>query len=330
MARIGRKPRNLLIAAVASTLIVCLGLCLAVGRSGSPTSTAEPTLGAKVVSAKTRTPTSKSTDTVLPADTSVPTATDTSTPTTTSTSTATPQPTATPTASSTPAPTRTPTITPIPTSTTTPTPAPPTDTPTPVPPTVAPLPAQEIAHVENVVDGDTIDVEMNGQIYRVRYIGMDTPEQGEPFFTEATEANRGLVGGGDVIMKRDVSETDQYGRLLRYVYLADGTFVNAELLRMGYAQVATYPPDVMHQVLFLELQAEAQATGQGLWAPVAAPPTATPSAAVCECGGNFYNCSDFATHNQAQACFEYCKNQGRGDIHRLDGDNDGIACESLP
>lgn len=147
------------------------------------------------------------------------------------------------------------------------------------PPVVAaaptPTPAQEIGHVENVVDGDTIDVEVNGEVYRVRYIGMDTPEQGEPFYAEATKANQGLVGGQDVIMKRDVSETDQYGRLLRYVYLADGTFVNAELVRMGYAQVATYPPDVKHQDYFLELQAEAREAGRGLWAPVAAP-TDTP------------------------------------------------------
>jgi hypothetical protein len=61
------------------------------------------------------------------------------------------------------------------------------------------------------------------------------------------------------------SETDRYGRLLRYVYLTDGTFVNAELVRQGYAQVATYPPDVAHQELFVALQQEAREAAVGLW-----------------------------------------------------------------
>jgi hypothetical protein len=66
--------------------------------------------------------------------------------------------------------------------------------------------------------------------------------------------------------------------------------------------------------------------------PPAPAPTQAPAkpAAVCSCSGNLYNCSDFATHAQAQACYNYCLSLGRGDIHRLDADNDGIACESLP
>jgi hypothetical protein len=64
------------------------------------------------------------------------------------------------------------------------------------------------------------------------------------------------------------------------------------------------------------------------------PPTDTPQPAepapVCTCSGDTYNCSDFSTHAQAQACYDYCKSLGRGDIHRLDRDNNGIACESLP
>jgi hypothetical protein len=59
-------------------------------------------------------------------------------------------------------------------------------------------------------------------------------------------------------------------------------------------------------------------------------PTSPPPAAVCSCSGDSYNCSSFSTHRQAQACYNYCVSQGRGDIHRLDGDNDGVACEALP
>jgi hypothetical protein len=66
--------------------------------------------------------------------------------------------------------------------------------------------------------------------------------------------------------------------------------------------------------------------------PTVAPPTQTPSgeAAVCDCSGDIYDCSDFSTHTEAQVCYEYCKSLGRGDIHCLDRDDDGIACESLP
>jgi len=59
-------------------------------------------------------------------------------------------------------------------------------------------------------------------------------------------------------------------------------------------------------------------------------PTPTLPAAVCDCSGDIYNCSDFSTQAEAQACYDYCWSLGCGDIHRLDGDNDGIACESLP
>ncbi len=94
---------------------------------------------------------------------------------------------------------------------------------------------------------------------------MDTPERGDPFFDEATEANRALVEGQTVFLVKDVSETDRYGRLLRYVYLQDGTFVNAELVKQGFAVIATFPPDVRHQELFLTLQQEAREAGRGLW-----------------------------------------------------------------
>jgi hypothetical protein len=96
--------------------------------------------------------------------------------------------------------------------------------------------------------------------------GMHTTERIDYFFSEATEANRSLVECQQVILVKDVSETDRFGRLLRYVDLEDGTFVNAELVRQGYAVIATFPPDVRHQELFLELEREAREAGRGLWA----------------------------------------------------------------
>jgi len=132
--------------------------------------------------------------------------------------------------------------------------------------------------VVRVIDGDTIEVIIDGKAYKVRYIGIDTPETVAPgrpvewMGKEAYEANKAMVEGKTVYLEKDVSETDRYGRLLRYVFLEDGTFVNAELVRLGYAQVSTYPPDVKYQELFLRMQQEAREANRGLWGPT---PTAT-------------------------------------------------------
>lgn len=120
----------------------------------------------------------------------------------------------------------------------------PTLTPTRRPPLLAPT-GEVAAAVLRVVDGDTIDVAAGGTTYRVSYIGMDTPETVHPtvgvecFGYEATEFNRTLVEGKMVYLEKDVSETDRYGRLLRYVWLANGRMVNDVLVRDGYAEVAT-------------------------------------------------------------------------------------------
>lgn len=145
---------------------------------------------------------------------------------------------------------------------------PPTDTPLPTetPQVADAVPAGQTATVVDVVDGDTIDVDLDGEVHRLRYIGVDTPERGEPFYDEAAEANGNLVLGHEVILVRDVSETDRFGRLLRYVYLADGTFVNGELVARGFAVAATFPPDVAQQALLSRLQRQARERGAGLWA----------------------------------------------------------------
>ncbi len=123
----------------------------------------------------------------------------------------------------------------------------------------------EMARVTRVVDGDTITIEGG---YRVRYIGIDTPEiypQPEPFGREAWQANRQLVEGKEVRLERDVSETDKYGRLLRYVYV-DGVFVNAELVKQGLALAKAYPPDIKYQDYLEEMETEAREAGRGKWA----------------------------------------------------------------
>jgi len=124
----------------------------------------------------------------------------------------------------------------------------------------------EMARVERVVDGDTI-VLAGGE--RVRYIGIDSPEMGteprECFAEQAKAKNAALVAGKEVALRRDVSQRDRYQRLLRYVYLPDGAFVNAVLVQEGYATAATFPPDVLFSAYFTSLEREARQAGAGLW-----------------------------------------------------------------
>ncbi len=128
-----------------------------------------------------------------------------------------------------------------------------------------------VGTVERVIDGDTIRVRMGDRVETVRYIGVDTPESVhptrgiEPFGLAASALNRTLVEGRQVRLELDVESCDRYGRLLAYVY-TDSLFVNAELLRRGYAQLMTVPPNVRHVEAFIRLQREARRSGEGLWA----------------------------------------------------------------
>jgi micrococcal nuclease len=134
----------------------------------------------------------------------------------------------------------------------------------------APGLAQVQGLVVRVVDGDTIHVRLGERLEKVRYIGVNTPELhhpargAEPGGREARDVNRRLVEGKRVRLELDVQHRDRYGRLLAYVWTAD-TMINAELVRLGYAQVMTVPPNVRHQALFLKLQRDARDSGRGLW-----------------------------------------------------------------
>ena len=123
-----------------------------------------------------------------------------------------------------------------------------------------------------VVDGDTIRIVQDGREEAVRYIGVDTPESVKPgspvecYGKAAGQANRELVEGERVRLVQDVESHDRFGRRLAYVYrVRDDLFVNAELVRRGYATVLTVPPNVAHEDEFADLARQARRDQRGLW-----------------------------------------------------------------
>jgi len=131
-------------------------------------------------------------------------------------------------------------------------------------------PGSAYAYVTRAVDGDTIEVRLDGKIEDVRYIGVDTPETvkpGEPvqcFGPQASSFNHRLVEGRRVKLVFDVERRDVYGRLLAYVYLGD-RFVSAELVRRGLARTLTIPPDDSFAGYLKRLEVAAARGGRGLW-----------------------------------------------------------------
>jgi micrococcal nuclease len=203
--------------------------------------------------------------------------------------------------------------------------------------------------VTRIVDGDTVSISpaVEGKA-RVRFIGVDTPETTDPdcgeqpYADEARTFTTSRLDGQQVGLELDVDRTDPYERLLAYVYPSDDEMFNETLLREGYAQVATFPPNIKYVDRFLAAQEEARATGAGLWGlsqeappPPPSPPPEVPSA--LEVGPDpvpslpspplpkrgDLDCRDFTTQAEAQAFLL------PGDPHRLDADNDGLACETL-
>lgn len=114
----------------------------------------------------------------------------------------------------------------------------------------------------SAIDGDTVEL-ADGS--RVRYLGIDTPELGEYYADEATARNRELVEGKVVELQSGKRDKDEYGRLLRYVYV-DGVFVNAELVSQGYATAYIFDPDDRYSQVLVQLEQYAKMRQGGMWA----------------------------------------------------------------
>jgi micrococcal nuclease len=131
------------------------------------------------------------------------------------------------------------------------------------------------APVVRVVDGDTIDVRIDGDRQRVRLIGINTPESVDPrrpvecFGSEAAAQAEALLNGATVLLEPDPSQddVDDFGRLLRFVWLEDGRLFNLEMIAQGYAFEYTYRDPYKYQRVFRAAERQARTTGAGLWAP---------------------------------------------------------------
>jgi micrococcal nuclease len=207
------------------------------------------------------------------------------------------------------------------------------------------------ATVTRVVDGDTVEVVLTGPdpdglltegtTYRVRLIGIDTPEVYggvECYGPEASAYTKGLLAGREVMLEKDVSNTDRYGRLLRYLWADTDPgrpgleLVNAEIVRTGYATVSTYPPDVKYVDRFVAAEQYARDNDLGVWGscpvePGGPPPSPTPSSAACDPSYPSVcipppppdlDCGQIPHRN-----FQVLP----PDPHGFDGDHDGIGCE---
>lgn len=222
-----------------------------------------------------------------------------------------------------------------------------------VSPSEKPKPAQEFYPVLKVVDGDTISVKIKGRKEKIRMIGLDTPETVDPrkpvqcFGKEASNKAKELLQNKKVRLEKDPSQgdRDKYNRLLRYVYLEDGTLYNKFMIEQGYAHEYTYNIPYKYQSEFKAAQKKARINKKGLWGnkckgnttQQANPKESGPSNTIspsdktsineknnpdfkCDCSKS---CSKIKTCREARFQLEKCGCQQR------DRDNDGVPCESL-
>lgn len=201
-------------------------------------------------------------------------------------------------------------------------------------------PNLETVKVTRIIDGDTIEIE-GGQ--RVRYIGIDSPEMSpvECYARQAYDKNSELVLGKTIGLEKDVSETDRYGRLLRYIWL-DGKLINEALVAEGYAHASSYPPDVKYQDKFRAAETTARESNRGLWGDVCTSPSPTPKTTTNpspqstpiptqpSTGGTTWACDCSKTCTQISSCAEAQYLLNTCGCKARDADGDGIACDGAP
>ena len=213
----------------------------------------------------------------------------------------------------------------------------------------------DVTTVSSITDGDTF---RTADGTRIRIIGVDTPERGDCYFSEASAHLEDLIPPGTSIrLEHDVERTDRYGRTLAYVYRADDDlFVNLAMAADGYAQQMTIPPNVAHAEDFRVAVAEAREAQRGLWSgcaapvattvpappPTAAPTTAPPPPAAAPASGGCHSSYEGTCIPPDVEDADCAGGSGNGphyvqeknvrvvgpDVFGLDSDKDGLGCES--
>lgn len=192
----------------------------------------------------------------------------------------------------------------------------------------------ENVNVVKIIDGDTIDVQFANGVYRVRYIGVDTPEVGQCGYQQAKDFNAQLVLNKPVLMEKEVSHTDQFGRLLRHVYLSGYNVAVADILIYeGWGFAKAYPPDTRYYNWMKMLMDDAAANRRGGWSLCVTQPQPTPTPTPptgSNCDAAYpdvcipspppdLNCSDISFRR-----FRVLP----PDPHHFDGNQNGVGCES--
>ena len=200
-------------------------------------------------------------------------------------------------------------------------------------------------NVVKVVDGDTIDVSINEETKRLRLIGINTPETVDPrtpvqcFGKEASDKAKELLTGKKVSLEVDSTqgELDKYSRLLRYVFLEDGTSFNLYMIKEGYAYEYTYNTPYKYQAEFKAAQVYAKANNKGLWSPstcngeltAATQVQTTTTSQSSTTSTTFGACGTKTTCSQMTSCDEAKYFLNACEVTKLDRDSDGTPCESL-
>jgi len=291
-----KRLRNILIAIVGAILLVCASLCALVAVL--PPADEQAAAG---IQARTATPASTPTETLLSTPTPRPTTTHSPTPAAAPTTTPTPLPTGTPTITTTPLPTGTPTATVTPSPAWTPAPAhAPIDLPSGSATTGVNLragPGTQYDRIGSIAENEQVLIWFktdNGEWYRIELL------------------ETGLAAW----ISADYIATDDPAAI-------------PTIAPINIPSTPTLPPTSTPTNTPVPLPSSTALPPTSTPIPAPPPPTNTPQPA-CRCDGDVYNCNSFSTQRQAQICYNYCRSQGRGDIHGLDGDSDGSACESLP
>jgi len=205
-------------------------------------------------------------------------------------------------------------------------------------------------YVSKIIDGDTVIIEGSS----VRLLGMDTDERGYPCFSEAKKRIEELILDKEVILELDGEDTDRYGRYLRYIFL-DGRNINLQLVEEGFAVARFSPKNSKYKEEILQAEKNAREEKIGCkWEEIVEeadednveenqednvqnigesneqenPPMEQAPNQEYICDRDTYNCGDFSTHEEAQSVFDSCGGIDN-DIHRLDNNKDGVACQSL-